>query len=152
MADNVLFSLTNPRGVIVLASLCVLLHVIGSYQVYTVPVYDMNEQLLLKRSIKVHFVGRLFHRTTYVCFTTLIAVILPFFGDLLGFIGALATGPATFLFPPLIWIVLMRPRFLSGHWLASYFCVLYGTVVTVLGSIGGLRSIINLASGYTFFQ
>ena len=33
----------------------------------------------------------------------------PFFGDLLGFIGAIATGPTTFWIPPLMWIVLYRP-------------------------------------------
>lgn len=41
--------------------------------------------------------------------TTLIAVILPFFGDLLGFIGAIATGPTTFWLPPLMWLILKRP-------------------------------------------
>lgn len=33
----------------------------------------------------------------------------PFFGDLLGFIGAIATGPTTFWLPPLMWIILYRP-------------------------------------------
>ena len=33
----------------------------------------------------------------------------PFFGDLLGFIGAIATGPTTFWIPPLMWIILYRP-------------------------------------------
>lgn len=33
----------------------------------------------------------------------------PFFGDLLGFIGAIATGPTTFWIPPLMWIVLFKP-------------------------------------------
>ncbi len=41
--------------------------------------------------------------------TTLIAVILPFFGDLLGFVGAIATGPTTFWLPPLMWLILKRP-------------------------------------------
>lgn len=33
VADNILFSLENPRGVISLASAMVLVHVLGSYQV-----------------------------------------------------------------------------------------------------------------------
>ena len=35
--------------------------------------------------------------------------VQPFFGDLLGFIGAIATGPTTFWLPPLMWIILYRP-------------------------------------------
>lgn len=36
--DNILFSLDHPRGVIALASMMVLIHVMGSYQVYSMPV------------------------------------------------------------------------------------------------------------------
>lgn len=36
-------------------------------------------------------------------------VLQPFFGDLLGFIGAIATGPTTFWLPPLMWVILYRP-------------------------------------------
>ena len=35
-------------------------------QVYTVPVYDMIEHLLLKKGIKLGFFGRFIYRTTYV--------------------------------------------------------------------------------------
>lgn len=33
------------------------------------------------------------------------------------------------------------------HCIPSYFCLVYGVVVTVLGAIGGMRGIINSASG-----
>jgi hypothetical protein len=39
-AGNILFSLEHPAGVISLASAMVLVHVLGSYQVYTVPGTD----------------------------------------------------------------------------------------------------------------
>lgn len=66
LQDNILFSLTNPRGIISLASAMVLLHVVGSYQVFTVPVYDMIEQLALKKGYKMNFASRFAYRTTYV--------------------------------------------------------------------------------------
>lgn len=150
--DNILFTLEHPAGVIALASAMVLVHVLGSYQVYTVPVYDMIEHLMLKRGVKLGFFGRFLYRTTYVGFTTLIAVILPFFGDLLGFVGAIATGPTTFWLPPLMWLILKRPSISNIHTIPSYFCLVYGITVTILGSIGGLRGIIVSASGYKFFQ
>ena len=38
VSENILFSLDHPRGVIALAAMMVLLHVTGSYQVYSMPV------------------------------------------------------------------------------------------------------------------
>jgi len=40
VSDNILFSLTNPRGVIALASAMVLVHVLGSYQVRASATYQ----------------------------------------------------------------------------------------------------------------
>ena len=37
----------------------------------------------------------------------ILQIAIPFFGDLLGFIGALGTGPTTFWLPPLIWLFIM---------------------------------------------
>lgn len=39
--DNILFSLEHPRGVIALAAMMVLVHVTGSYQVYSMPVRSL---------------------------------------------------------------------------------------------------------------
>ena len=38
---------------------------------------------------------------------------LQFFGDLLGFIGAFGTGPTTFWLPPLMWLVVKKPKKMS---------------------------------------
>lgn len=38
VTDNILLSLTHPAGVIALGAACVLVHVIGSYQVIRYPV------------------------------------------------------------------------------------------------------------------
>lgn len=38
VSENILFSLDHPRGIIALAAMMVLLHVTGSYQVYSMPV------------------------------------------------------------------------------------------------------------------
>lgn len=149
--SNILFSLEHPRGVIALASAMVLIHVLGSWQVYTVPVYDMIEHRMLKSGINVNFPIRFGYRTTYVILNTFVAITLPFFGDLLGFVGAIATGPTTFWLPPLMWLILFRPKISNIHCIPSYFCLIWGLIVTVLGSIGGLRGIIVSASGYKFY-
>ena len=37
-------------------------------------------------------------------------ITFPFFGDILGFIGALGTGPTTFWLPSLMWLILKKPK------------------------------------------
>ena len=41
---------------------------------------------------------------------TVFCLALQFFGDLLGFIGAVAFGPTTFTIPPLMYLILVRPK------------------------------------------
>ena len=36
-------------------------------------------------------------------------ITFPFFGDILGFIGALGTGPTTFWIPSLMWLIVKKP-------------------------------------------
>jgi len=151
-ASNILFSLEHPRGVIALASMMVFIHVLGSFQVYTVPVFDMIEKQILKRGYDNGFFVRLVYRSLYVTIITFVAITIPFFGDLLGFIGAFGTGPTTFWIPPLMWLIVKKPKPSSIHFWASWFAFLYGVIVTILGSIGGLRGIIVDASGYKFYQ
>ena len=38
-------------------------------------------------------------RIAYICFTTLMACAIPFFGDLMSLIGALCITPTTFILP-----------------------------------------------------
>ena len=52
----------------------VFVHVLGSFQVYTVPVFDMIEVQLLKRGIDNSFLCRLVYRSIYVVIVTFVAV------------------------------------------------------------------------------
>jgi hypothetical protein len=53
------------------------IHVLGSFQVYTVPVFDMLEVQLLKRGIDNTFFCRLIYRSIYVTLVTFVAVRKP---------------------------------------------------------------------------
>ncbi|MED6157871.1 Lysine histidine transporter 1, variant 3 [Stylosanthes scabra] len=46
--DDILVSLEKPAWLIAMANMFVVIHVIGSYQVYAMPVFDMIETLLVK--------------------------------------------------------------------------------------------------------
>ncbi|MFS7980253.1 putative amino acid transporter, transmembrane domain-containing protein [Helianthus anomalus] len=47
VSDNVMISLEKPVWLIAAANVFVVVHVIGSYQVYAMPVFDMIETLLV---------------------------------------------------------------------------------------------------------
>ncbi len=65
----------------------VVVHVMGSFQVYSMPVFDMIETQLVKNGISNGLLCRLLYRTAYVVIVAFVGITLPFFGDLLGFIG-----------------------------------------------------------------
>ena len=116
------------------------------------PVLDMIECSLVKHRIPNGLPTRLVYRSLYVCFTGFLACTIPFFGDLMGFIGALGTGPTTFWLPSVIWLVLKKPGMGNWHFWACWICIFLGVIVTIVGSIGGLRGIIADASTYKIYQ
>ncbi|KAM1103135.1 hypothetical protein ACFX19_011873 [Malus domestica] len=86
--DNVLISLEKPVWLIAAANMFVVIHVIGSYQVFAMGVFDMVETFLVtKMNFEPSFTLRFVTRTTYVAFTMVVGMAIPFFGGLLGFFG-----------------------------------------------------------------
>ena len=65
----------------------------GSFQVYAMPVFDMMETLLVKNGYSNALPYRLLVRSAYVIAVGFFAITLPFFGSLLGFLGALPWMP-----------------------------------------------------------
>ncbi|KAG6424789.1 hypothetical protein SASPL_115209 [Salvia splendens] len=49
VSDNILISLNKPHWLIAMANIFVVIHVIGSYQIYAMPVFDMLETVLVKK-------------------------------------------------------------------------------------------------------
>ncbi|KAF8408384.1 hypothetical protein HHK36_007534 [Tetracentron sinense] len=119
--DNILISLQKPRWLIAAANMFVVIHVIGSYQIYAMPVFDMIETVLVK---KMHFAPcfrlRFIARTTYVAFTMFIGMTFPFFGGLLGFFGGFAFAPTTYFLPCIMWLSLYKPRKFSLSWCTNW--------------------------------
>nr|CAD1837045.1 unnamed protein product [Ananas comosus var. bracteatus] len=76
--DNILITLEKPRWLIAAANLFVVVHVIGSYQIYAMPVFDMIETVLVKEfHLPPGRTIRLIARSAYVALTMIIAIIIP---------------------------------------------------------------------------
>lgn len=151
--DNILLSLQKPRWLIAIANMMVVIHVIGSYQIYAMPVFDMIETVLVK---KLHFTPglplRLISRSVYVAFTMFVAITFPFFGGLLGFFGGFAFAPTTYFLPCIIWLAICKPKRYSLSWIINWICIVLGVLLMIIAPIGGLRQIIIQAKDYKFYS
>ncbi|KAF5193461.1 Lysine histidine transporter [Thalictrum thalictroides] len=151
--DNILLSLQKPSWLIILANIFVIVHVIGSYQVFAMPVFDMLETLLVK---KWHCTPglplRLIARSGYVAFTMIVGISVPFFGGLLGFLGGFAFAPTSYFIPCICWLSIVKPKKFGLSWFINWLCIVLGVLLMVLSPIGGLRSIILQSSSYKFFS
>ncbi|KAJ0816620.1 putative amino acid transporter, transmembrane domain-containing protein [Helianthus annuus] len=124
--DNILITLEKPTWLIAMANMFVVVHVIGSYQLYAMPVFDMMETLL-------EFASFLW-RTTWILWRTCIC-------------------PNNILFA-LHHVALHMYNLEDGAYLGLPIgsVLLLGVVLMVVAPIGGLRSIIVQAKTYKFFS
>ncbi|PKI59281.1 hypothetical protein CRG98_020361 [Punica granatum] len=151
--DNILISLKKPTWLIVTANMFVVVHVIGSYQIYAMPVFDMMETVLVKKlHFRPSFLLRFITRNVYVAFTMFVAMTFPFFGGLLGFFGGFAFAPTTYFLPCTMWLAIYKPKRFSLSWWANWICIIFGILLMVLSPIGGLRQIILQAKDYKFYS
>lgn len=136
-----------------MANMFVVIHVIGSYQIYAMPVFDMIETVMVKKlNFKPTTTLRFIVRNAYVAFTMFIAITFPFFGGLLGFFGGFAFAPTTYFLPCVMWLAIYKPRRFSLSWWSNYVCIAFGLCLMILSPIGGLRSIILNAKNYDFYS
>ncbi|KAJ3678134.1 hypothetical protein LUZ60_001937 [Juncus effusus] len=153
VTDDILVNLEKPRWLIAMANMMVVIHVIGSYQIYAMPVFDMMETVLVKKlEFKPGFPLRLVSRSIYVAFTMFIGMTFPFFSGLLGFFGGFAFAPTTYFLPCIMWLAIYKPKRFGLSWTANWICIILGVLLMILAPIGGLREIIKDAKTYSFYS
>nr|XP_043616357.1 lysine histidine transporter 1-like [Erigeron canadensis] len=151
--DNILISLERPPILIATANIFVLVHVIGSYQVFAMPVFDMVEYfLVISMKFKPTKFLRFVARNVIVAFTMFIGMTFPFFGGILGLLGGLVFAPTSYYLPCIIWLILKKPKKFSLDWCINWACILFGASLTVLAPIGAMRQIILTAKDYEFYS
>ncbi|RID62870.1 hypothetical protein BRARA_E01912, partial [Brassica rapa] len=152
VSDNILISLKTPVWAITLANLLVVMHVIGSYQIFAIPVFDMVETFLVKKlNFKPSSILRFIVRNVYVALTMFIAIMIPFFDGLLAFFGGFTFAPTTYFLPCIIWLVIYKPKRFGLSWRTNWVCIVPGFILMILSSIRGLRQIILESKDYSFF-
>ncbi|KAM3704124.1 hypothetical protein ACB098_04G149100 [Castanea mollissima] len=151
--DNILISLEKPKWLIATANMFVVIHVIGSYQIFAMPVFDMIEAFfIVKMNFKPTKFLRFLIRNGYVALTMFLAITFPFFGGLLSFFGGFAFAPTTYYLPCIMWLAICKPKRFSLSWFTNWFCIIVGVTLMILAPIGALRQIVLQAKGYKFYS
>ncbi|CAK8567964.1 unnamed protein product [Lathyrus sativus] len=147
------FSLYNPSWVIDLANATIVIHLVGTYQVYAQPVYAFVEKWAAKRwpKTKVNFrvfggynlnLFRLVWRTFFVIIATFVAMLIPFFTDVLGFLGAIGFWPLTVYYPVEMYILQKKVPKWSRKWIWLEIISLVCLIVSVLAALGSIASVV----------
>ncbi|KAM0044265.1 putative amino acid transporter, transmembrane domain-containing protein [Helianthus debilis subsp. tardiflorus] len=153
------FGFYEPYWLVDFGNACIVLHLVGGYQIYSQTLFALVErwytdkypESILTRdipNIKVSFWPefrltrlRLCFRTTYVVLTVAVAVLFPYFNEVLAFSGSIIFWPLTIYFPVEMYFVHKKVVPWSGKWIVlrlySSFC-LFVTVFTLVGSLQGL--------------
>jgi amino acid permease len=151
--DNVLAGFGDEyKWPVALANIFVVIHVAAAYQVYSQPVFDMVELAAAKTLGRpVNQIMRVIWRIIYVAVLTLIAVLIPFFGSLMGLVGAIGITPTTFLLPCLLWVLYRKPKRFSRSWCVNWFLVVVTGVIGFLGTVGSIYEIHRQSKSYSLF-
>ncbi|KAJ9146260.1 hypothetical protein P3X46_028547 [Hevea brasiliensis] len=153
------FGFYNPYWLLDIANVAIVIHLVGAYQVYCQPLFAFIEKeaaqrfpdgYFITKEIKIPIPGsrpynlnlfRLVWRTAFVILTTVISMLLPFFNDIVGLLGALGFWPLTVYYPVEMYIAQKRIPKWSTRWLClqilSFACLII-TIAAAAGSIAGV--------------
>lgn len=150
------FGFDNTYSLIDIANAAVVIHLVGAYQVFSQPIFAFIEKVASKRwpNIKKEFqipipgfspynlnLFRLVWRTVFVMITNVISMMLPFFNDIVGVMGAFGFWPLNVYFPVKMYISQKKIAKWTGKWIClqmlSLTCLLL-SIVAVTGSVAGV--------------
>ncbi|XP_024524519.1 amino acid permease 3 [Selaginella moellendorffii] len=158
----------KPYWLIDFSNACIVLHLVGAYQVYSQPLFDFVEAWALEKwphsalntthKIKLlHWrysttLFRLVWRSLFVIATTVIAMAIPFFNDVLGLLGAMGFWPLTVYFPIQMHIKQAQIKTWSMRWLKLQAISAFCLVISIAAGIGSIEGIYQDLKAYTPFH
>ncbi|TXG64766.1 hypothetical protein EZV62_011760 [Acer yangbiense] len=164
------FGFYNPYWLLDIANVAIVVHLVGAYQVYCQPLFAFVEKWSAKKWAKYDFVTadyeipipfwgvyqlnlfRLIWRTIFVMLTTLIAMLMPFFNDVVGILGAMGFWPLTVYFP--IEMYMSQKKIVRGTTLWFGLQILNVTCffITVAAGVGSVAGVVLDLKTYKPFK
>ncbi|KAK9812218.1 hypothetical protein WJX73_004919 [Symbiochloris irregularis] len=144
----------HPRWLIMWVLAQTLLNAFIGITLYNQPVLEIIEtSLIYTKSRDVwnfrNWLLRTCLRCFYVFLCAFVAALFPYFGDILGVIGALGVTPIDFILPCCFHLTVRKPKGWL-RWVDIAIIFVYGCV-GVLGTVSSIRSIVVDASTYSVF-
>ncbi|GAB4844139.1 Amino acid permease 3, variant 2 [Ancistrocladus abbreviatus] len=165
------FGFYNPYWLLDIANAAIVVHLVGAYQVYSQPLFAFVEKAaceafpdsqFITKETKIPIPGlkqpynlnlfRLVWRTIFVVITTVISMLLPFFNDVVGLLGALGFWPLTVYYPVEMYIVQKKIKKWSSRWVCLQILSFACLVITVAAAAGSVAGIVDDLQTYKPFQ
>lgn len=163
------FGFYNPFWLLDIANAAIVIHLVGAYQVFTQPIFSFVEKWACARWPRSQFITkeivvpipgtspykfnpfRLVWRSLFAVTTTVISMLLPFFNDVVGILGAFAFWPLTVYFPVEMYIAQKKIPKWSTTWVClqtlSFACLAI-SLSAAAGSVAG--AVLDLKSYHPF--
>jgi amino acid permease len=164
------FGFYNPYWLLDIANAAIVIHLVGAYQVYCQPLYAFIEKEAAQRFPDSEFITkdinipipgfrpynlnlfRMIWRTLFVVLTTVISMLLPFFNDIVGLLGALGFWPLTVYFPVEMYIVQKKIPKWSTRWLCLQILSVACLIITIAAAAGSVAGIVGDLKSIKPFQ
>ncbi|KAK9671026.1 hypothetical protein RND81_12G001700 [Saponaria officinalis] len=164
------FGFYNPFWLVDIANAAIAIHLVGAYQVYCQPLFAFVEKLardafpdskFITNDIQIPIPGsrpfslnlfRLVWRTFFVILTTLIAMLLPFFNDVAGFLGAIGFWPLTVYYPVEMYISHKKVPKWGTKWICLQILSVSCLIISLAAAVGSIAGVVVDLKSYKPFK
>lgn len=164
------FGFYNPFWLLDIANAAIVIHLVGAYQVFCQPLFAFIEKwahqtwpksTFITKEIRIPLSStksynlnlfRLVWRSTFVVLTTLISMLLPFFNDIVGLLGALGFWPLTVYFPIEMYITQKKVAKWSTRWICLQMLSIACLVVSIAAAAGSIAGVVTDLKVYRPFR
>ncbi|KAF8726844.1 hypothetical protein HU200_019324 [Digitaria exilis] len=145
-----------PTWLLGLSVVLVLLQLFAIALVYSQVAYEIMEKnsadVAHGRFSRRNLVPRVALRTAYVAACAFVAAMLPFFGDIVGVVGAVGFIPLDFVLPVVMYNIALAPPRRSPVYLVNVAIMVVFIGVGVIGAVASVRKLVLDASKFKLFS
>ncbi|XP_008781630.2 amino acid permease 3 [Phoenix dactylifera] len=164
------FGFYNPFWLLDIANAAIVIHLVGAYQVFCQPLFAFVEKWARQTWPKSTFITketriplsstrsynlnlfRLVWRSAFVVLTTIISMLLPFFNDVVGLLGALGFWPLTVYFPIEMYIAQKKVPKWSTRWVSLQMLSIACLIVSISAAAGSIAGVVTDLKVYRPFK
>lgn len=165
------FGFYNPYWLLDIANAAIVIHLVGAYQVYCQPLFAFIEKTALEwfpdskfitKEISVTLIPgcrpyklnlfRLVWRTVFVVITTVISMLMPFFNDVVGILGAFGFWPLTVYFPVEMYISQNKIPKWSARWISLQILSGACLIISIAAAAGSFAGVVSDLQVYKPFK